>query len=277
MAQHGAVAFFDVDGTLVWHDYEKLKRAGSGKSAALGQITPRPAVYEAFERMRAAGNLTFICTGRHLPFVPQTIYDLGADGLIAGAGAYVSVGGEVVRSEFIQRELLVETARRFEAAGIDVTFEGDEDNIELNPTGHPARFAGSHLVRDSAEVAELSLSHRYCKFCTKGFEERDFDPVRDFLDEHFTICDLQGGVFEFSMHGVNKGTAIAAALAHLGHGRELTFAFGDSENDLAMAGAVETFVAMGNALPNVKERASYVTGTAAEDGVPAALEHFGLI
>ena len=44
-----------------------------------------------------------------------------------------------------------------------------------------------------------------------------------------------------------------------------------------MRAAVETFVAMGNALPNVREVADYVTLTAAEDGVPAALEHFGLI
>lgn len=44
-----------------------------------------------------------------------------------------------------------------------------------------------------------------------------------------------------------------------------------------MAGAVETFVAMGNALPSVKAAADYVTLSAADDGVPAGLAHFGLI
>ena len=34
---------------------------------------------------------------------------------------------------------------------------------------------------------------------------------------------------------------------------------------------------MGNALPNVRAVADYVTLTVAEEGVPAALEHFGLI
>ena len=84
-------------------------------------------------------------------------------------------------------------------------------------------------------------------------------------------------MFELSLIGVDKGTGIEAALAHLGRGRKDTFAFGDSENDLPMRGAVETFVAMGNALENVREVADYVTGTAAEEGVPAALERFGLI
>lgn len=34
---------------------------------------------------------------------------------------------------------------------------------------------------------------------------------------------------------------------------------------------------MGNALPQVKEVADYVTLSAADDGVPAGLAHFGLI
>ena len=253
--KNGAVAFFDVDGTLVWHDFERLRaRAKEGATSEALQIRPSEAVYEAFSRMRAAGNLTFICTGRHLPFIPQAIRELNPDGFVAGAGALVCVGDEVVRAEFIERDLLLETAQRFVAAGIDITLEGDEE-----------------------EVAELSRERRYSKFCSNGVGERDLVPLRDFIDAHYTICDLQGGVLEFSMRGVDKGTGIEAALAHLGHGREGTFAFGDSENDLSMRAAVETFVAMGNALPNVRAVADYVTLTAAEDGVPAALEHFGLI
>lgn len=276
--KNGAVAFFDVDGTLVWHDFERMrKRAKGGTPTEAIQIRPSDAVYEAFSRMRAAGNLTFICTGRHLPFIPQTIRELNPDGFVAGAGAIVCVGDEVVRAEFIERDLLLETARRFVAAGIDITLEGDEDNIELHPSGRPARFPGSRLARTAEEVAEFSRERRYSKFCSNGVGERDLVPLRDFIDAHYTICDLQGGVLEFSMHGVDKGTGIEAALAHLGHGRGGTFAFGDSENDLSMRAAVETFVAMGNALPNVRAVADYVTLTAAEDGVPAALEHFGLI
>lgn len=56
-----------------------------------------------------------------------------------------------------------------------------------------------------------------------------------------------------------------------------TFAFGDSENDLPMMRVVDHPVAMGNALDSVKQAASYVTASVQEDGVPAALRHFGLI
>ena len=91
------------------------------------------------------------------------------------------------------------------------------------------------------------------------------------------MADLQFGTYEFSLWGVDKGSGIGAALEHLGHGLAGTYAFGDSENDLPMARSVETFVAMGNALPAVRDRADYVTLSVERDGVPAALEHFGLI
>ena len=277
MAAECAVAFFDVDGTLVWHDYAKLEAEEHEAVSSLTELRPTPAVYEAFASMRAAGHRTFICTGRHLPFISQTIRDLNPDGFVAGAGAYVCVGDHVIRDECIDHDLLIETARRLERAGIDTIFEGDKDNIELNPTGSPARFTNSHLARSAVELARLAEGHRYCKLCTKGFYEQDFAPVRAFLDTYYTTCDLQGGTFEFSLRGVDKGTGIEAVLAYLGHGKRGTYAFGDSENDLSMVGSVETFVAMGNALPGVKDCADYVTLTAAEEGVPVALEHFGLI
>lgn len=272
-----AVAFFDVDGTLVWHDFAKMRRDEKFTVDAMAQLRPTPAVYDAFARMHAAGHLTFICTGRHLPFIPQTLRELNPDGFIAGAGAYVCVGDATVRDEHIEKGLLLEIARHFEEAGLDVTLESDTKNVELLPRGGTPRFEGSDLARTAADVAEISRTRGFCKFCTKGLTLDDLAPMRAFLDEHFTICDLQGGVLEFSLLGVDKGTGIAAALAYLGHGRENTFAFGDSENDLPMAGAVETFVAMGNALPNVRERAGYVTDSAAQDGVVTGLEHFGLI
>ena len=87
----GAVAFFDVDGTLVWHDMEKART--SGADAVFSRPRPTDGVYGAFRRMRAAGHRTFICTGRHVPFIPDTLLDLGPDGVIAGAGTLSSPKG----------------------------------------------------------------------------------------------------------------------------------------------------------------------------------------
>ncbi|HET9127699.1 MAG TPA: HAD hydrolase family protein, partial [Propionibacteriaceae bacterium] len=67
--------FLDVDGTLV---------------DETGQIpeSARGAVREA----RANGHRVFLCTGRSLAELWPEILDIGFDGLVAAAGAYVEVG-----------------------------------------------------------------------------------------------------------------------------------------------------------------------------------------
>ncbi len=70
---------------------------------------------------------------------------------------------------------------------------------------------------------------------------------------------------------------VARALEYLGRtGNARTFGFGDSGNDLGMLAAVETAVAMGNAMPEVKAVADYVTDDVAHDGTVTAMRHFGL-
>ena len=44
-----------------------------------------------------------------------------------------------------------------------------------------------------------------------------------------------------------------------------------------MLAAVETAVAMGNAMPEVKAVVDYVTDDVAHDGIVTAMQHFGLI
>lgn len=64
---------------------------------------------------------------------------------------------------------------------------------------------------------------------------------------------------------------VARALEYLGRaGNARTFGFGDSGNDLGMLAAVETAVAMGNAMPEVKAVADYVTDDVANDGTVTA-------
>ena len=83
---------------------------------------------------------------------------------------------------------------------------------------------------------------------------------------------------ELSPKGIDKGVGVARALEYLGRtGNARTFGFGDSGNDLGMLAAVETAVAMGNAMPEVKALADYVTDDVAHDGTVTAMQHFGLI
>ena len=160
----GAVAFFDVDGTLVWHDAEKVASGEYDFSAA----TPTPAVYEAFRRLRAAGHRAFICTGRPVPFIYDSLRALAPDGYIAAAGAYVQVGDTVVRDANIPDDLLLETVRRFVDAGIDLMLESNTQSVEVHPSGAPAEFASSGLVRSADELGGFLQDEEFLELLRNG-------------------------------------------------------------------------------------------------------------
>ncbi|MGN0306045.1 MAG: HAD hydrolase family protein, partial [Lachnospiraceae bacterium] len=52
---------------------------------------------------------------------------------------------------------------------------------------------------------------------------------------------------------------------------------GDGENDMDMLRFAGIGVAMGNAAPQVKEAADYITAHIDEDGLEKALRHYGLL
>lgn len=58
---------------------------------------------------------------------------------------------------------------------------------------------------------------------------------------------------------------------------EHTFAFGDSMNDFEIIQQAGTGIAMGNAIPELKQVADYVTAAIDEDGIWKACEHFHLL
>lgn len=81
---------------------------------------------------------------------------------------------------------------------------------------------------------------------------------------------------ELNAPGVNKGTGLLALAHRLGLGAENVMACGDSGNDLAMLQSVGLGVAMGNATPEIKAAARYITADNNHDGVAAAIETFVL-
>ena len=53
--------------------------------------------------------------------------------------------------------------------------------------------------------------------------------------------------------------------------------FGDGPNDMEIFDYVGLKIAMGNAVPELKEKADFVTKTVEEDGILYALEKLGLV
>lgn len=273
MSEQPMALFFDVDGTIIWY------KPGADVDATVATAVPSPAVAEAFHALSQRGHHPFICTGRSLTLVSDKLLSLDVDGLVTADGACVSVGGEVVSDEVVPAELLIDVARRAYEADSLIMFEGSRACVALVPKGMDYRNAMGvgvvHSVEEFAGTGDL----RFSKFVLQESDRaRLMTPEnRAFFDEHFEEFALGLPVYEMTLKGMNKGAGVRRVLEMLGIGPERAIAFGDSENDLSMADAVGTFVAMGNAMPGVKEVADYVTDPVEHDGVVTALQHFGLI
>ena len=64
-------------------------------------------------------------------------------------------------------------------------------------------------------------------------------------------------------------------MAHLGAPIEEVVVFGDGSNDVCMFLPEWTSIAMGNAIDELKNRASYVTANVDDDGIWKACRHYG--
>lgn len=92
--------------------------------------------------------------------------------------------------------------------------------------------------------------------------------------ERFTIMKSAPFYLEILSKRVDKGTGVKMLADHLDIPQENIMALGDQGNDIAMVNYVG--VAMGNAIPELKEIAQFVTGTNSEDGVAMAIEKYVL-
>lgn len=267
-----AVLFFDVDGTLTSFDPDDMT------DKDFNAIHPSKAVVDAFGRLRNAGHQAFICTGRPLWLIADGLRALNPAGIVAMAGATLEVEGRVVHEECFDEGIVEELARRIAAAGFEAFFEANEATFALEPAGvEQSSLIGTAVVH-SAEEMRIDGHLRVGKVCLNAADLARVANDDGFIDRNFELCNTGGSNRELSPKGIDKGVGVARALEYLGRvGNERTFGFGDSGNDLGMLAAVETAVAMGNAMPEVKAVADYVTDDVANDGTVTAMQHFGLI
>lgn len=267
-----AVLFFDVDGTLTSFDPDDMT------DKDFNAIHPSKAVVDAFGRLRNAGHQAFICTGRPLWLVADGLRALNPAGIVAMAGATLEVEGRVVHEDCFDEDIVEEFARRITVAGGEALFETNGATYSLEPVGVEQSFLLGAGVVHGVDQMRVDGHLRVGKVCINACDLARVANDDGFIDREFELCNTGGQNRELSPKGIDKGVGVARALEYLGRaGNARTFGFGDSGNDLGMLAAVETAVAMGNAMPEVKALADYVTDDVAHDGTVTAMQHFGLI
>lgn len=266
MATSGIVAFFDIDGTLVYRDEQHLNGA------------PSPRVAGALEDFVHAGGSCVLCTGRPRELVAPEVAALPFVGSITMDGAHVEVGGRVVRDVSMPSDLVRTALLEMERLDLSMIIESAELNVALDRGEN--WFPQVTTVHTAQEVMNLMPDLRFSKIVFHNHELEKF-LSNEFLSQNFVLYHLGDGMNEITVSGIDKGAGLVAYVDALPERPVCTYAFGDSENDLPMLAAADVGIVMGNAQPSVIECVrscgGYVTGAVLDNGVAMALERFGLI
>ena len=169
-------------------------------------------------------------------------------------------------------------ARAFDAYYCATKEEALQQALALIPKDDVISWGGSSSI---AEIGLLDYVRKHFKCIdrdtAKTPEERT-DIMRKALDG-VSLVNPHGPhpSADITVLGVDKGTAIEHVAEKLGVAIEDTYAFGDGVNDVCMLEAAGHGVAMGNAVPETKAAAEYITTSIDQDGVYNGLKHYGLI
>lgn len=276
------IIFLDVDGTLI--DYHAVMPESAGK---------------AVDQARANGHLVYICTGcSKAEVLSRNLCEL--DGMIGANGGYVEDQGKVILHKSIPREDVRHIVEWCDARGIGAVLESNEGIFYSEIMKDQAREVYSKYAAGkgaSFEEAWKKNEHITDHMSFLYGEDRYREDVnkidfvlssyQDFLDAKkefpHMVANTWGGKDEqalfgdLSPEGILKANAIEVLLKHLGRSVEDTIAFGDAKIDISMFELCNYSVAMGNAGPETKEAADYVTTDVNDDGIWNAFKYLNLI
>ena len=103
-------------------------------------------------------------------------------------------------------------------------------------------------------------------------KKRVWDELRSLESIGFTVTSSTSYNLEIGGENTSKANALKEFASISGIPLERVMSFGDSPNDMAMISESGFGVAMGNALPEVKEAADYVTSSCDDEGVSRAIK-----
>ncbi len=267
----------DLDGTLLDSD----KNLSEANRAALAAAA-------------AKGILVVPTTGRFFGMMPPSVRDLPFVRYaitVNGAQVYDRETDTAIVREELPLEQALAIMRYLD--GFDVIYDCYQDNWgrmtramqekaeEYAQCPHyvkmirefrkPYPDLKEHLAEQGRDVQKIMLFAR---------DPAVRDRILADIQTHFDDLAVSTSTFnnlEINVATAHKGRAIERFAAHFGWTLANCMAFGDGLNDLSMVKMAGTGVAMANAAPEVLAAADYVTLSNDEDGVAAALRHFGLI
>lgn len=250
--------FFDIDGTLAAGGY--------------GNTYIPDSCRRALQKLAAAGHFLCICTGRSqamaLPFLEQ----LGFRNMISDGGYGITLEDKLIGIEPLDHDRCTALVDECREKGFAWALQTDNSCVRSAPDTSfydqtRDTYMETRVVPGLTPENTPSIYKMYVA-CRAGEEQqlktlRELPWCRFFAESIFVEpCD--------------KARGIRKMMEHLQADPADAIVFGDGLNDLSMFIPDWTCVAMGNAVPELKERADLVTTDADRDGIWNACLRLGL-
>lgn len=148
-------------------------------------------------------------------------------------------------------------------------FHLDEGTKQLiHTTRHTVLNLRSYIEETNFPIERFNLFFR---------DQKEKEAILSGLHEEFPELIVTSSLFqnlEINGAGTDKGSGLAWLCDYLKISRQQVMAVGDNLNDKSMIDYAGVRVVMGNGIPELKEKADYVTGCNDEAGVAGAVKKY---
>lgn len=254
--------FFDIDGTLT-------------NNNPGGIILP--STHRTLKKLKENGHFVAIATGRSYSMAKSAMEEANIDNVVCCGGNGLILNGEVIHINPLNKEkaLLIiqeclEKDIRFGIAinDLPVIYTSYQDFFQYCP-----EFEGHWKVQyiNKNNYFEYSEIHKIYVGIPKG-EEKQLTSLTE-TGLHYARYHPA----DFIIEPDDKYQGILEMIRLIGGDEKDIVVFGDGHNDLSMMKQAPISIAMGNAIEELKEIATFITKDCKNDGIEFACQYFGWI
>ncbi|CQR24178.1 hydrolase [Streptococcus varani] len=238
----------------------------------------------ALENLKSRGIHVVLCTGRPFKGMQHLIDQIGLDDqdyTVSYNGSLVQScdGKQILHQADLAPKSFARISHFFAQFGLGTHAMTMDKMYTYNYQVHPLTVRESYLGNLPLTVLNPKsyVSEPIIKIMAVGQKE-DLDKAIQLFSsafgDLFSINKSEDFYLEIMQKGDNKAKALKLLLDELQLGQENLLAFGNNLNDLELLKFARIGVAVGNAVPALKEESDYITESNDQDGVARFLQNY---
>lgn len=246
--------FFDIDGTLTNQNPGGIVLESTKKT---------------LQKLRDNGHFVAIATGRGEHFAKPFAIENGFLNMVSDGGNGVTLNGEIQWIKPLDRQLSKGIID--ELLDKNITFACQIDNEQVLYSCSKVIYSSEmpHTIKEIDSFQDVKDIYKIFIKCTLE-QEASLQRVHDLGYVRYHETDI-------IVEPLDKFIGIQDVIKHYHADLKDVVVFGDGKNDLSMMQQAHMSIAMGNAIDELKEIATFVTKRNDDDGIEYACKHFGWI